>query len=120
MVGNWCASLKLMQYEELRAIDRQELERCLEAGPVEERAIGVLRMALHEGDLQWAIEVLGRTLRDEDAQVVIASIQAVGHVARKHEHFCVSLRVRLRELSRDPRYAGCVADTLEEIEVFGV
>lgn len=108
-----------MEYEELFPITRAELADGLASSDSSLAARGILRMALHEGDLAWAEQRCLSALGDTREDVKRAAVQGLGHLARIHGKLTSRHVVEeLQKLTSVPELAGVVDDVLDDIRIF--
>jgi len=108
-----------MIYEDLRPITREEYERLFRLGPAEEAGEALLRLAWHEAETSSAERECVAALSDTREQVRKAAVIGLGHLARRQKALSAATLIRLRALKKDPEMAGCIEDTLNDVEVFG-
>jgi hypothetical protein len=108
-----------MEYETLLPIGRHELDEVFRCGTPSEAASGLLRMALHEPEAQWAEERCLAALRDPREDVVAAAVIALGHIPRIRGTIRLELVLpELKRLRDVPCFAGLLQDALADILVF--
>jgi hypothetical protein len=111
--------MKNLRYEEPQPISRTEIEAALRSQEDQVTASALIRMGLHEQDWQWAEGVCLTALSDGRRQVRIASLTALGHLARLHHRLHLETVIpAIRKLLNDPDYRGVAEDTLEDITMF--
>jgi hypothetical protein len=108
-----------MEYEELRAIEREDAAADLASGEPLRVAQALLRTALHDPDREWSEHLVAPYLESPDVEVRKAAILAIAHIARIHERLDVARFVPLlRVLQRSPELRGAVEDALDDISTF--
>src|SRR5437763_5749578 len=111
--------MKNLRYEEPQPISRAEIEVALRSQEDHVAASALIRMGLHEQDWQWAEGICLPTLSDSRKQVRIASLIALGHLARLHHRLHLETVIpAVRKLLDDPDCRGIAEDTLEDITMF--
>ena len=84
-----------------------------------EAARALLRMALHERNLDFAERLCLDALEDRRPEVKTAAIQSLGHLARIHHALANAAVVdHLKKLQQDPAWSGLAEDALDDILTF--
>jgi hypothetical protein len=111
--------MKSSRYEEPQPISRKEIEAARFSKEGEVVASALIRMAFHENDWKWAETICLSTLSDVRKQVRLASLIALGHLARRHHTLHLETVIpAIRKLLDDADCRGVAEDTLEDIMIF--
>jgi hypothetical protein len=108
-----------MKYQEPLPITREDVNKSLASRDSRAAAEALIRMALCESDWEWAEHVCLTALKDDRAEVKVAALTALGHLARRFRtlHLDVVLP-SIKNLLMEAPYRGAAEDALDDIAVF--
>ena len=108
-----------MKYENVAPLSREEAELALSTGSPEKISRALLSLAFHESDWRYVQDVCLQFASNVNEEVVMLAITCLGHLARLHRDLDLEKVVPvLREIRKDPRFAGRVDDTFDDIKMF--
>jgi len=108
-----------MKYQEPSPITREDVKKSLASRDSRAAAEALIRMALFESDWEWAEHVCLIALRDDRAEVKIAALTSLGHLARRFRTLHLNAVLpSIRNLLMEAAYRGAAEDTLDDIAVF--
>ena len=110
--------LGAVQYEELPAISRAEYAVASQSDSADEVAAAILRLALHDPDLEFVDSVCREQSESESLAVRRAAVLSLGYLARRTGRASDASRTRLRELASDTTLAGAASDAIDDITTF--
>ena len=108
----------MIRYHDVPEITREQAERALSSGSVEEISHALAALAFHEPDFRWVQELCLNYLDSSDRQIGGLAATCLGHLARIHkaidkDRVLAALRRRLT----DAELSGRIEDAIDDIEM---
>lgn len=102
------------------SMSRDQATQLISTSNAESIVSALISIGLNEGDWKWAQDVCIEHLKNDNEEIVAASIVALAHIARRHEKLETEKAKAAFEnaQAKHPTLAGTIADAWDDIEMF--
>jgi hypothetical protein len=108
-----------LEYHEISAMDRADIEAALTSGSENAIIDALLSAAYQDRDLRWVQTKCLEHLDHDNREIRRIAVLCLGHLARIHRQLDLEkVLPKLNSLKSDPELGGSVEDALDDIRTF--